>query len=136
MSANKQYLLDANVFIDAKNRYYGFNICPGFWSSLITLNGTKKVFSIDRIRNELLEQDDEIKKWVKNTAPETFFKKTEDQAVVNTFEKMIQWVYSEDQFTSGAYSSCVTTIKSFTAAYAINQPSGSEANSIRAASVN
>ncbi len=25
------YLLDANVFIDAKNRYYGFDFCPGFW---------------------------------------------------------------------------------------------------------
>lgn len=25
------FLLDANVFIEAKNRYYGFDICPGFW---------------------------------------------------------------------------------------------------------
>jgi hypothetical protein len=25
------YLLDANVFIQAKNSYYGFDICPAFW---------------------------------------------------------------------------------------------------------
>ncbi len=25
------YLFDANVFIEAKNRYYAFDICPGFW---------------------------------------------------------------------------------------------------------
>ena len=26
-----RYLLDANVFIEAKNRYYGFDFCPAFW---------------------------------------------------------------------------------------------------------
>jgi len=25
------YLLDTNVFIEAKNRYYGFGFCPAFW---------------------------------------------------------------------------------------------------------
>lgn len=30
-----QYLLDANVFIEAKNRYYGFDFCPAFWNWLI-----------------------------------------------------------------------------------------------------
>lgn len=28
------YLLDANVFIEAKNRYYGFDLAPGFWDWL------------------------------------------------------------------------------------------------------
>jgi hypothetical protein len=25
------YLLDTNVFIEAKNRHYGFDFCPAFW---------------------------------------------------------------------------------------------------------
>lgn len=28
------YLLDANVLIEAKNRYYGFDIAPGFGNGL------------------------------------------------------------------------------------------------------
>ena len=28
-------LMDADVFISAKNRYYAFDICPGFWDSLV-----------------------------------------------------------------------------------------------------
>jgi hypothetical protein len=28
------FLLDSNVFIQAKNFYYGFDICPGFWKWL------------------------------------------------------------------------------------------------------
>mgnify|MGYP006298525777 CR=1 FL=1 len=29
------YLLDANVFIEAKNRYYGMDFCPAFWDWLL-----------------------------------------------------------------------------------------------------
>ena len=28
------YLLDTNVFIEAKNRYYSFDLAPGFWEWL------------------------------------------------------------------------------------------------------
>lgn len=28
------YLLDANVFITAKNLHYGFDFCPAFWDWL------------------------------------------------------------------------------------------------------
>jgi len=60
MSVSDRYVLDANVFIEAKNKYYGFDICPGFWTSLVELNGSNRVFSIDRIRRELIQQDDQI----------------------------------------------------------------------------
>ena len=29
-----KYLVDANVLIEAKNRYYAFDITPGFWKWL------------------------------------------------------------------------------------------------------
>ena len=29
------YLLDANVFIAAKNLHYGFDFCPAFWDWLV-----------------------------------------------------------------------------------------------------
>ena len=29
------YLLDANVFIQAKNLHYGLDFCPAFWDWLI-----------------------------------------------------------------------------------------------------
>jgi hypothetical protein len=32
------YLLDANVFIQAKNLYYGLDFCPAFWDWLIAHN--------------------------------------------------------------------------------------------------
>ena len=29
--ADGTYLLDSDVFMAAKNLYYSFDICPGFW---------------------------------------------------------------------------------------------------------
>lgn len=43
------YLLDANVFIEAKNAYYGFDFCPGFWEWLVPKNREGLVFSIEFI---------------------------------------------------------------------------------------
>ena len=80
---SKRYLLDANPFVEAKNRYYGFDICPGFWTSIIELHEARRIFSIDRIQQELAEQDDELQKWTTD-APKTLFKKTEDQNIIDT----------------------------------------------------
>lgn len=118
MSVNRRYVLDANVFIEAKNRYYGFDICPGFWASLIALHDARRVFSIDRIRKELVDQNDEIKDWIENQAPQSFFKKTADQAVVDAFQDMVQWVYSEHQFTDAAKMEFASAPDGWVIAYA------------------
>ncbi len=51
MSAGKRYVLDANVFIDAHQNYYAFDICPGFWNALIQQHNTSRPYSC--IRNEV-----------------------------------------------------------------------------------
>ncbi len=54
MTEPAPYLLDSDVFIAAKNAYYAFDICPGFWKSVIRAHTEGRARSIDRIRNELL----------------------------------------------------------------------------------
>ena len=48
------YLLDSDVLIAAKNAYYAFDICPGFWNSIVQAHLHNLVVSIDRIKAELL----------------------------------------------------------------------------------
>src|SRR5712692_4581022 len=78
MSAGKRYILCANVFIQAHQTYYGFEICPGFWLALSRQHEAKRIFSIDKIRVELLALSDQLSDWVRNRAPDTFFKGTAD----------------------------------------------------------
>lgn len=57
------YLLDANVFIQAKNLQYGFDFCPAFWDWLEHMNGQGKVFSIQQVGGELHAGEDELATW-------------------------------------------------------------------------
>lgn len=54
MSDGPDYLIDSDVLITAKNRYYAFPIRPGFWESLLHGNSLGNVHSIDRVKQELL----------------------------------------------------------------------------------
>ena len=47
------YLLDANVFIQAKNLHYGFDFCPAFWDWLLAGNNAGNVFSIEKVGDEV-----------------------------------------------------------------------------------
>ena len=54
------YLLDANVFIQAKNLHYGLDFCPAFWEWLVANNAAERVFSIEKVGDEIEAGDDEL----------------------------------------------------------------------------
>jgi Domain of unknown function (DUF4411) len=45
------YLLDADVFIQAKNLHYGLDFCPAFWDWLIAVN-IKCITPFEMLRHE------------------------------------------------------------------------------------
>jgi hypothetical protein len=66
MTTQPPFLLDSDVFIAAKNTYYAFDICPGFWKGILHTHERGRVQSIDRIRAELLSgsKEEDLVKWV------------------------------------------------------------------------
>ena len=60
------YLLDANVFIQAKNLHYGFEFCPAFWEWIDRANAAGAVFSIERVGDEIRAGDDELAEWARD----------------------------------------------------------------------
>ncbi|MDN5818947.1 MAG: DUF4411 family protein [Yaniella sp.] len=48
-----KYLLDANIFITAKNLHYGFGFVPAFWDWLDRSHENVLVWSTRRVRQEL-----------------------------------------------------------------------------------
>jgi hypothetical protein len=57
------YLLDADVFIRAKNLHYGFDFCPAFWEWLVERNGDGAVFSVEKVGDEVKAIADELSAW-------------------------------------------------------------------------
>lgn len=87
------YLLDANVFIEAKNLHYGLDFCPAFWEWLIQNNKSKHVFSIEKVGDEINAGADELASWAKDRGA-TFFQKP-DTAVTNAFGPVSTWVNNQ-----------------------------------------
>lgn len=57
------YLLDADVFIRAKNLHYGLDFCPAFWAWLIIENIAGRLFSIEKVGDEIQAGADELSEW-------------------------------------------------------------------------
>ncbi|HEX6506929.1 MAG TPA: DUF4411 family protein [Chloroflexota bacterium] len=66
------YLLDANIFIQAKNLHYGFDFCPGFWDWIDEAHAAGLACSIDSVRAELAAGNDDLATWAKRR-PNGFF---------------------------------------------------------------
>lgn len=57
------YLIDSDVFIQAKNLHYGFDFCPAFWDWIVAANTAGTVFSVQKIRSELAAGNDDLAAW-------------------------------------------------------------------------
>jgi len=101
MMGGAQYLLDANVFIEASRRYYAFDLAPAFWNVLISLARNGKIQSIDRVQNEILRGDDDLAAWVDNEFSGAFVS-TNDESVIEAYRAIIAWVQSSNQYSDAA----------------------------------
>ncbi len=65
MADQATYLIDSDVLITAKNLYYAFDPCPGFWKSLPHYHKEGQVLSVDKVRDELLigRSDEDLFQW-------------------------------------------------------------------------
>ena len=83
------YLLDSDVFIQAKNLHYGLDFCPAFWDWLLAENEAGRVFSIERVETELRAGADELATWAEGR--DGFFLEP-DQLVLPALSTVSQWV--------------------------------------------
>ena len=86
------YLLDANVFLQAKNLHYGLDFCPGFWDWLKEANAKAQVFSIEKVKAELV--DDDAAEWAGQYDSEFFLKP--DTQVGKALATVSQWATSQE----------------------------------------
>jgi hypothetical protein len=65
------YLIDSDVFIDEKNCHYGFDIVPAFWAWIQQQHVAGRVFTVQRVVDEVVAGADELADWMK-TQPASF----------------------------------------------------------------
>ncbi len=79
------FCLDANVFIEAKNGPYGFDIVPVSWKWLDEMAGKGTIYSPTSVYDELAVGSDELATWVKGRKSSPLFMEP-NEAIQSTFE--------------------------------------------------
>lgn len=88
------YLLDANVFIQAKNLHYGLDFCPAFWDWLVAENKAGQVFSIEKVGDELQAGNDELAQWAAARGKAFFL--PPNTAMLRTLTVVSTWVNGQN----------------------------------------
>ncbi|MGQ9780151.1 MAG: DUF4411 family protein [Firmicutes bacterium] len=112
------YLLDANVFIEAAQGYYAFELAPGFWQALLYHAVNGRIQSIDRVKDELQRINDELKDWV-NGDFHVFFVSTDQPDVIEAYRKIMEWVDRSSQFLAAAKAAFAKDADGWLVAYAM-----------------
>jgi hypothetical protein len=92
-------LLDANVFIEAKNRYYGFDLVPAFWTWIEQQATAGEIASTDMVYDELKDGGDDLAKWIKDRRKLIFHVPSSSAGVAAAVGRLGTWVQSEDYKT-------------------------------------
>jgi len=88
------YLLDSDVMMEARKRYYGFDICPGFWHWIEREHQKGTLLSIEKVKEEIGQGRDALVTWA-NNRPDTFFAATDDQTRA-AFGTVSEWATTQN----------------------------------------
>lgn len=94
------YLIDANVFIAAKNLHYGFDFCPAFWDWLVSGHRAGRVFSIEKVGDELAAGADDLSNWA-GALGDGFFLRP-DATTLPALGTVATWATGQTSYTAAA----------------------------------
>ena len=110
------YLLDSDVFMEAKNRHYGFDFCPAFWDWLTVNNAGGLVFSIEKVGDEIKAGSDELADWA--AARDAGFFLKPDAAILPALRSVSNWA-SEQRYVPAAINTFLQAADYYLVAHAL-----------------
>ena len=125
MASSVRYLLDSDVLITAKNLHYNPNFCGAFWKWVAKGHTDQRLFSIDRVRDELLtgKDDDVLHGWAQSASLDGFF--LDSKKTAQKWQDLAQWaINKKPQFLPAAVTKFldVKSADAWLIAYAASHP--------------
>lgn len=111
------YVLDTNVFIDAANTYYAFDLTPGYWDFIVGLFDSQCAVSVRPVYDELVRADDEdpLKAWAKRNSKHFV---VPDARVVASYQQVMTWARGQS-YKPSATKEFQSVADSWIVAYAL-----------------
>jgi len=83
------FIIDSNFLIEAHRKTYPLDIAHGFWNKVKQLAIEEKIISIDKVKNEIYGNEDDLKNWCIANLPNNFFKDT--SVVLSQYSIIANW---------------------------------------------
>jgi len=83
------YCLDANVLIQAWQKYYSPELCPDYWDNLIALGKSERIFIPSVVYEEIVKTEDDLSAWLNNS-------KIPIRPITESVTKKLQEIYAAD----------------------------------------
>lgn len=110
------YLLDSDVLMEGRKRYYSFEICPGFWEWIERRHAEGTVLSVEKVKAEIGDGNDALVTWAGNQ-PQSFFAPV-DEATQAAFGTVTQWAMNQT-YTARAVGEFLQKADFFLVAHAL-----------------
>lgn len=117
MNNPESYVLDANAFMEARKRFYPFDVCPGYWDALCWYQNSGQICSIDKVKDELDRGTDNLSDWAVTAFGQTGFHDTAIAA--SEYAQIIQWAQGQAQFEDSAKAEFASVADGWLIAYAM-----------------
>ncbi len=86
------YIVDSNFFIQAHRAIYPLDIATGFWNKVKQLAENGTIISIDKVKDELYDKNDDLEEWCRDNLPDNFFKDSSE--VILEYTQVCSWATS------------------------------------------
>ncbi len=94
------YLFDANILVEAHNRYYGLDFAPGFWEFIEREAKKTTLKSNDMILDELKSYGDAVSSWVEERKDEIFDILSQEEEIQKYFAEIADYVNTHPVYSA------------------------------------
>ncbi len=89
----KTYVVDSNFFIQAHRATYPLDVATSFWVKVKELAQNGTIVSIDKVKKELFDKNDDLEDWCVKNLPPNFFKSS--ASVLTEYGQVSAWTMSK-----------------------------------------
>lgn len=97
-----KYIIDSNCFITPHRSFCPTDVGVSFWNKVRSLYETGAICSLDKVKDELYGNSDDLKIWMTGNLKEDFFLPFENEASVQRLSEIMRWASASTFYTSKA----------------------------------
>lgn len=102
------FLVDTNFFIQAHRAIYPLDVATSFWLKVKELAENGNIISIDKVKDEIYQNEDDLKDWCLSNLPTNFFYNS--NLAITEYRGVVGWANSKsDHYKASALAEFLNT---------------------------